>query len=228
MLINLRNALVGGKRKPTAKDYVQDGLIALWDGIENAGWGAHDASATTWKDLSGNNNDLVLQNGAHFDANSLISADRNYVSALLAIQLPYASIEVCGFWDQDRNPSALVCFGNSSDNRIMLTAALTFMQTYNGSHQITFNEAVSPYNTWAGVHDGSQHIPYVAGVVAMGTYSTNSWIRRDGNFGLSGSSNYSGYNFVGNYYCVRLYSRALTADEIAANYAIDKARFGLP
>lgn len=23
----------------TAKDYVQDGLVAMWDGIENAGWG---------------------------------------------------------------------------------------------------------------------------------------------------------------------------------------------
>ena len=30
------------------------------------------------------------------------------------------------------------------------------------------------------------------------------------------------------YKMLRLYSRALTADEIAANYAIDKARFGLP
>ena len=29
-------------------------------------------------------------------------------------------------------------------------------------------------------------------------------------------------------HCIRLYSRALTADEIAANYAIDKARFNLP
>ena len=29
-------------------------------------------------------------------------------------------------------------------------------------------------------------------------------------------------------YNIRLYSRALTASEIAANYAIDKARFGLP
>ena len=29
------------------------------------------------------------------------------------------------------------------------------------------------------------------------------------------------------YYCIRLYSRALTAEEIAHNYAIDKARFNL-
>lgn len=35
----------------TAKDYVQDGLVAMWDGIENAGWGVHDSNATVWKDL---------------------------------------------------------------------------------------------------------------------------------------------------------------------------------
>ena len=29
-------------------------------------------------------------------------------------------------------------------------------------------------------------------------------------------------------YNLRLYSRALTADEIASNYAVDKARFGIP
>ena len=31
--------------------YVQDGLIACWDGIENAGAGVHDGSATVWKDV---------------------------------------------------------------------------------------------------------------------------------------------------------------------------------
>lgn len=30
------------------------------------------------------------------------------------------------------------------------------------------------------------------------------------------------------YYCVRIYSRALTAEELAYNYQIDKERFGLP
>lgn len=54
MLINLRNALMAGKRTPTAKDYVQSGLVAMWDGIENAGWGVHDPNAATWKDLINN------------------------------------------------------------------------------------------------------------------------------------------------------------------------------
>ena len=38
-----------------------------------------------------------------------------------------------------------------------------------------------------------------------------------------------GADYAGNrLYCSRLYSRALTADEIAANYAVDKVRFNLP
>lgn len=30
---------VGGDSSYTASDYIQDGLAALWDGIENVGWG---------------------------------------------------------------------------------------------------------------------------------------------------------------------------------------------
>ena len=35
------------------------------------------------------------------------------------------------------------------------------------------------------------------------------------------------FPFIGEAFCVRLYNRALSAAEVAENYAIDKARFGL-
>ena len=38
----------------TSASYVQRGLIAQWDGIDNAGTGVHDPNATVWKDLKGN------------------------------------------------------------------------------------------------------------------------------------------------------------------------------
>ena len=64
MMIAARNSFLmgGGSSTPTARDYVQDGLIAMWDGIENAGWGVHDAAATVWKDLSGGGNDVPVTN----------------------------------------------------------------------------------------------------------------------------------------------------------------------
>ena len=46
----------------TSASYVQDGLIAQWDGIDNAGTGTHDPNATVWKDLKGTN-DLTIVAG---------------------------------------------------------------------------------------------------------------------------------------------------------------------
>ena len=37
----------------TSADYVRDGLVACWDGKENAGSGVHNPSATTWLDVVG-------------------------------------------------------------------------------------------------------------------------------------------------------------------------------
>ena len=70
MMLGARTAAwanIGGG-VPTVKDYVQDGLVAMWDGIENAGLGVHDPNATTWKDLSGNGHDLLLSGTASVGA----------------------------------------------------------------------------------------------------------------------------------------------------------------
>jgi hypothetical protein len=64
---------------------------------------------------------------------------------------------------------------------------------------------------------------------AVGTPSTYK-----GTFGVTGISGVcainprADYPFVGEVCALRLYSRALTADEIAHNYAVDKERFNLP
>jgi hypothetical protein len=47
-----------GAKGLSAKDYIQDGLVAMWDGIENAGWGEHDPYAAEIADLSGNGHTL--------------------------------------------------------------------------------------------------------------------------------------------------------------------------
>ena len=46
----------------SAKSYVKDGLIAMWDGIENSGFKSHSPSATVWRNLG------AL--GSSFDATS--------------------------------------------------------------------------------------------------------------------------------------------------------------
>lgn len=38
----------------SAKSYVKDGLVAMWDGIENAGFGQHSSDTSVWKNLGSN------------------------------------------------------------------------------------------------------------------------------------------------------------------------------
>jgi hypothetical protein len=35
----------------TTKHYVQDSLVAMWDGIENVSRGVHDPNITNWTDV---------------------------------------------------------------------------------------------------------------------------------------------------------------------------------
>ena len=48
-----QNHLIDIVRFAQSRQYVQDGLVAQWDGIENAGRGIHNAVAAEWKDLVG-------------------------------------------------------------------------------------------------------------------------------------------------------------------------------
>ena len=87
--------------------------------------------------------------------------------------------------------------------------------------------------------DSITSIHSYSGVNAFGYFEDNR-IRIDGKLmetngiGMSwGHSNYTSLNSiateytVSDIYCIRLYSRELSADEVADNYAIDKERFGI-
>ena len=237
MLINLRNALMG-KRLPTAKDYVQSGLVAMWDGIENAGWGQHNPSATTWKDLVGGNYFTIpantqsvrysWENGALVGSGSNLSiGSNNTFSAQNEL-----TFEVVGAVNAVPNLSGYACVaGNAQVRPIFLyptkltyiylasvgTAAFGTAPLARLSAAVTSGSANSVfYSNGASVLTSSLHVSFASNKV---------WV-----FGYQGTSSASNpWGDGGNVECsaIRIYSRALTASEIARNYAIDKARFGL-
>ena len=64
--------------KPISGTYAESGLVSRWDAIDNAGTGTHNPSATTWKDLVGDNDMTIVsssgagwRNGNAFYLNSL-------------------------------------------------------------------------------------------------------------------------------------------------------------
>ena len=51
----------------TSRSYVHDGLVAQYDGIDNAGYGIHSDSTNRWVDLTGNGNDGTVNAAVTWD-----------------------------------------------------------------------------------------------------------------------------------------------------------------
>ena len=234
MMIAARNAfLMGGA--PTARDYVQDGLVAMWDGIENAGWGQHDASATTWADLIGGHvlnvdnggswaDDCLVCNGTRRGAygSNLTGAAPLVVEAVVRATTA-SSWRI--LWHQSawRDGQRLTrCLVFSSPIRLWLASAYG---TADVSSVISNKTAMHiDYD-----NSGISHL-IINGETATFVQDATSWYYSDGGNGFAfggASSTSASYALACKIYSFRLYSRALTAAEVAANYAIDAARFGL-
>ena len=220
---------------PTARDYVQDGLIAMWDGIENAGWGKHDASATVWKDLSGNGNDLTQTGTVNTTwENDACVFDKNRGMGMTSF--PAAKNAVLS-----KNLTLEVVFSITSTNNI------------NGS---LFGLGASPYRIlWVFANKDTMIISalYENTLIPVGEVTLNQTnhiaITGDGRVYLNGEfytqrisstnkPNNDVFNIgrlpwltdylIGKINAIRFRGKNLTAEKIAHNYAIDKARFNLP
>ena len=229
---------------PTAKDYVKDGLIAMWDGIENAGWGVHDPNATTWKDLSGNGYDLTLSKGT-FTENGLMW---NIVG----------SSEEAAFGDFDvpvTNTNMTIEAVHRFDKYETSGGGYRKLITLNREHPWAsvfiygIENFITRGKSYYGIKpDGNLNIAF--SIVLPDNVDANQWTSfkkgylngastdavGTGNYGAPVVSrvcvgNLDSANIKSNNYitrCVRVYDHQLTDAEIAANYAIDKARFNLP
>lgn len=238
-LINFRNALMTGKRGPTAKDYVQTGLVAMWDGIENAGWGVHDASATTWKDLVGNRDWTLGPSTSYewtansFDAKDQFAATQDFIDGSLV-----STVEFCA--RIKTTPLA----GSGNFAYIIIGRAHTPGAPYYGLLVRGDTAALMAcHNYWIGAATAykdsatSMSFPDYLNLNALAYFNgvgvstsmantlnynatTRGTVARIGGT-LGQSMSIEVFN-------MRLYSTVLTAAEIARNYAIDKARFNLP
>lgn len=267
-MIAARNAFLmsGGSSTPIARDYVQNGLVAMWDGIENAGWGVHEDNPATWKELVGTI-PFPVSRGSSTWGNSYI---QNTTSSVLKIgnKAGTKNNNELRNWFQNAG-----IFGTSSGYNLPLVGDYT-LETV-----VAMTPAVTSYALSFGFDffSASQRFSFVCGNVYSGSnrvffvpannWSSTAWnnafyidnllgkpvsysgiarVSSGGTFFANGNVVYAGttawpsnrtwdYRYAAQMvlwphdylYCVRLYSRALTAAEVAANYAIDAARFGL-
>ncbi len=243
-----------GARGLSAKDYIQDGLVAMWDGIENGGFGVHNEGPTTefpWIDcITGQS----FSSGEVILCNDGIAASDTY--SINSIRFPD---ELVGA--EEATVEYVVSFANGVSNASFIRgddiSRIYYPQLTMVSANIVdgialragaYNSAVALSGVGAGVSNERLRVysfftmskknmlnEFGAGVggglVKKSTnkssyifpFPTSTW--RFGDYGAIDTSN----NLLpSRVLAVRGSNRALTAEEIAYNYNIDKQRFGLP
>ena len=232
--------------KYTAKSYIRDGLIAMWDGIENAGWGVHDPNATTWKDLSGNGFDCDVT--ALTGTGSLVFEEKSVLKTGYITTQPYDTDYSTEHWTIEAAINFLTRDNNNNHSGVgvyPVAIAINYSQIIYGQYTSATNhlrrafygirpasERQNSLGTLAHVQSG-----YSSDTSNNATYRNGEPIANSpggwsggglGNMQIAAVISGNSPNANQRIYCIRIYNRALSASEIAANYAVDKERFNLP
>lgn len=224
----------------TARDYVQDGLIAMWDGIENAGWGVHDPSATVWVNLAGGSigNIALYTQNCEWASDALIGKERSFVDSSTVLALgtcpmpnDYSTCELV----LKAGNSTFVVFskgtlseGNAAVGRFRTDRELqlAFVNGTGGGVVHSANTRYYAARTGSSFVEGGETYKNGARSSLLHSRTAISGANRFGEGYRTNASNAS--PFVGELCAMRFHSRALTAAEIAHNYTVDKERFKLP
>ena len=216
----------------TAADYVQDGLIVLFDGIENVAWGIHDSTTNRWIDLVGGNIALV-QSQSIWDENSLVSDGTYriaYVSPMIEATKNFVSVEMCFKSDKEDMQFAYCDFGRRN---IIGCYGTTIGVGLRQSKLLPFSSkdrllTIAAIYTGSSVGDNTVDIAYYNGNKltgqGIGNWSTPLSSRT---ICIGSAYNATTLCFSGHIYALKFYNRTLTHDEVKHNHKIDKIRFGL-
>ncbi len=224
---------------PTARDYVQYGLIAMWDGID------HGNDPLIWRDLSGNGYDAtqrVANAGWRWDDDCYRGTSQNGHG----FRTPQAIVDF--FRSNITNHTVEIVYCPTANSRE------TIFGQYNGT-TVGLNIEYAPHLAgsfrvwWGAAPDFNSPAWKTLGMVRMTTTmlcnGTNCQIYENGAYKaqaaqpnvakvgvqsliIGGENSRSNMSIRGELCIVRIYSRALSADEIRHNYEIDNERFNLP
>ena len=221
----------------TSASYVQEGLIAQWDGIDNAGTGTHNPLSAVWKDLKGSCDMTLLNNGESWVNGKALYVDGAGAAGSTAAPR-YTTIEVvykmaggaCLFvsglkWgNTDWYISRIVAF--SGGTRAIFTNA-------HSGQTISIPDANGDvvHSLSAVYEDNSSDVVISASmdgyVRAQNTVQT-SWYDATGVVMVGDRKTTARSEpWAGEIYAIRLYDRALSVGELAANQKVDEARFGM-
>lgn len=211
--------------------YIMDGLVGYWDGEWNAGGGKHDSSLDSLVDLSGGGHDMTFV-GTHQLNQKSVTID--------GVANAYGSIDGLTWGPQSTQEFVLNVSDQELYGRIIaenkgLRLGSSINNTYDLGKCYGYNldgviGSVTIANFWVPysvvlTFNGEYLKYYVNGRFAdqRSTVFSSSFSGQTTFFNRTSG----GRGVTGQIHAVRIYSRALSADEISDNYSVDKARFNL-
>ena len=238
--------------KSITTDYIRDGMILHLDAINNVGMGDNNHSLTTniWKNLCGNNNDVILRttgtNGPVWDDDSLaFDGVDDYATGKIASNGDI-TVEFVGKLNKESKEEVLYMINPWEKN----AANPTMQLWYNGtrlmgrmlvpqSQELSYREIGQKQLGYFN-NNGKSNFTIVKNNSSIKIfengklekeYIEQEFIDRfnitEMNFSIGKWHDYNLYYSNENVNAFRIYNRALTEEEIKQNYQMDKTRFNI-
>ena len=202
-------------------DYVSNGLVLLLDGVKNTRNG-HSTSTSIWEDLSGNNNDLTLENVVQNSNNMYFNGNDSKMYSEKALDV--VSVEIVLELEEKNGYVYIASFGSNSKS-MAWSAESDKGFSLGHMKKRYFVENLYKKNSISVQYNPD--LMYLNSEKLTNNLAGESWSSPSSYpiaFGFYGNN---AYRMKGKIYSIRLYNRALTQDEINRNYIVDKARFGI-
>ena len=231
MMLGARNG-AWAKSGYTAKDYVQEGLVAMYHLKENAGWGVYDESATKWTNLA--NGLPASDSGFIFTpGGAYVTTTKSFSNMSFSLFNHTVEARISRFPDTNQNIGITVVQYMSLNGGSSGTRGFNIQRYPIRTRQYVyeiFGSCLAPINIVPeDKHTLSATFDYDGTTKSTIRYYIDGDLVKesieDGVLTQNSQNIYA--QLRQNNYLDRLstYSRALTADEIAHNYAIDKELF---
>ena len=243
IIIKYTNGTFATMRFNKGNAYVQNGLIAYLDGINNTGNG-HSNEIQTWKDLSNHGNDATLYNNPVWSNNSLTfdgiddygvltnTANQEFPNGL-TVETRVKVLSV----DNGSNLTFITFLDNNNSysprdglSQQMNKGTRKFFNriSVNNEWVISYQQESSnpeEYYTVTTIYDGKKEKIYINGILDNSESKTGTYSQSSKPFNIGRQIQEGGYKANVEFQNVLIYDRALTENEVLRNYHADIARY---
>lgn len=243
IIVKYENGTFATMRFNKGNAYVQNGLIAYLDGINNTGIG-HSDNTTTWVDLSGHGNNATLYNNPTWSNNSLTFDGTDDYGVLDNT----ANLAFPNGLTLETRIKILSVEDNLSLSYVMYIDNESSSSPYDGISQyiektnLRLTSRVAPDGTYAFAYSDGSIVELNKTYTVTTTYDNNTLkqyidgtlvatVSKSGQYPGSSQGINIGRRYAGNYPAnvefenILIYDRALTENEVLRNYQSDIARY---